>query len=476
MRLRSSNHLACPTQRAKWGSFRLRHPGVRRGLPFFSMLVLLLVAADCRKANSPNVIFVIWDTTRVDHLTPYGYARDTTPNLSLISENAIVFENSFSAAPWTVPSVAGLFTSLYSHNHRVSFEAKKNASLSLPESAVTLAEAMKAAGYVTALFTAQGIFLRNQGGGFVQGFDNYEKLGEKKLVPKTLEFIDDLGSQPFFVVVYWTNPHAPYTPGAEHDKWSVKDMSPVNIEGHNGSNREGFYSQLDVNRGRVSLTDAQWAQLEALYDGELNQNDKALGQLWSELKKRGIADTSLFIFTSDHGEGFNEHPRARTWHSLPYETILHVPMLIRYPGVLPAGRIKSVVRTLDLYPTIMELIGKPVLHSINGESLLPLIGAERKDRPLVGASHFENGVIFYRARGYKLFYSRRNNPQPEVYHLETDPQELDNLAQRMPGLLHQLKTELETFMQTTSIELPGAGDTLITEQEVKRLRALGYVQ
>lgn len=414
---------------------------------------------------------VVWDAARADHLTPYGYRRDTTPTLTTIAREATVFEQALAAAPWTLPSVASLFTGLHVHNHKVSFEPKTPV-LDLPEAAYTLAEALRDAGYATALFTAQRIFYRKAG--FLQGFDQHRVVPESELASEVLGFVDQARPKPAFVVSYWLNPHAPYEPPPEHDHWSEPLTPPVDLASGEDPSRPGYLKHDDINSGRIVLTDQQWAQLQAKYDGELRANDAALNKLWNGLRARGIADHSLFVFTSDHGEGFNEHPRQRVWHELPYETTLRVPLIIRLPGKFPKTRVRSAVRSIDLYPTILEVAGVALRGPINGESLLPTLSGQAADRPLIGASHFKRGIIFYRANGHKLFYSRHKHPRTEVYDLANDPQESHNLAASRPDLVDKLQKELQTYLSKTQLDLITAPSDRMNSEDRERLRALGY--
>lgn len=435
-----------------------------------AVAILLPCLSACGEQRKPHVFLVIWDTTRPDHLTPYGYHRDTTPNLAAIAGDATVFEEALASAPWTIPSVAGLFSGLYGHNHGVSYDPARPAS-DLSDDVHTLAQAMRDAGYATALITAQMNFCEKRG--FRRGFDAHAHLPDRDLVAATLQFLDQTKNRPVFVVTYWLNPHAPWQPAPEDDLWSPRFAPPVNIYGGDESEPpDGYVIAEEVNEGKITLEQAQYDQLRALYDAELHGNDRALGELWAALQERGLVDRSVFVFLSDHGEGFGEHPRQRVWHDLPYETILRVPLIVRWPERFPATRVTTAVRTIDLYPTLLEIAGGAPEHAVNGESLFDVLEGDAGDRSLAGATQYGRGAVFYRAHGLKFFYSRTGEPEAEIYDLTTDPHERHNLAGSV-GVLHAVEAEFAAFLDSTRIEGLFA-ETPASEEELERLRALGY--
>ncbi len=431
----------------------------------------LLAASAATAGERPNVVLVVWDATRPDRLSSYGYERDTSPNLKRFFERGAVFEHAQSTAPWTVPAVAGIFTGLFSHNHRCGY-AVEDPTLALTPAAHTLAEALKDAGYATGLFTDQRIYLKQ--GGFEQGFEVARWVGERKLVPSALSFVDARKGRPVFLVVYWLDPHAPYEPPRRHDLWSDAGIGIVNVRASDRV-KEGFHHHGPINRGEVVLTDAQYQQLRNLYDGEIHANDAQFGRLVAGLEERGLTlANTLFIFTSDHGEAFNEHPRQRVWHDLPYETILDVPLLIAGPGVEAGARVRSVVRTIDIHPTVLEATGARREHRINGESLLPLISAPRApDRVNMGTSHFGGAVAFLRDGEYKLIYGRRGDRPTEVYRT-SDHAEKTNLAGDS-ALVRRLVRRHRELLDQTRIDLGEIESGTPSAAGIRELCELGYL-
>ncbi len=434
------------------------------------LILAALMPLNTAAAAKPHVVVVMWDATRPDHLTPYGYSRDTTPNLAKLAGEGTVFRKAQSTAPWTVPSVAGVFTGLFSHNHKVDYEAT-GYTLDLTTDAHTMAEAMSDNGYATALYTAQGIYYKQAG--FTQGFDSSKFTKPETLVDLALGHIKANKAQPTFTVVYWLDPHAPYEPAPEHDKWSDPAVD-VNIHS-GGKERPGFLKHGAINRGKVDLTAAQMAQLQNKYDGELHANDAELGRLWKGLQDMGIADDTVFVFTSDHGEGFGEHSRQKVWHDIPYDTVLDVPLVVRAPGVGAGKTVDAAVRTIDIYPTLMELTGGTAKHPLNGESLVSMMkSGSGADRVNVGTSHWHDGLAFVRTPQHKLLFSRNNAERAELFDLGADPGEQSNLAANAE-LLAKLKAKRDEVLQQTSISIGSGGAEAVGDDETARLCALGYL-
>ena len=232
---------------------------------------------------------------------------------------------------------------------------------------------------------------------------------------------------------------------------------------------EGSHCHSDVNSGAVTLTDAQWQQLKDRYDGELHRNDAWLGALLTAVDARQATSPTAVFFTSDHGEAFNEHPDERTWHRIPYQTILRVPLIAAIPGVAPR-RVKTAVRTIDLYPTIASLAGA-TLPPIDGASLLDLASRDGPDRIISSHSHFAGAPVAYIEGGWKLMFSRTGPPWTRLYDLNTDPQERTDLSASRPDMLAKLKTQREAFLKSTSRGLTAQGKG---DETKEALRALGY--
>lgn len=429
--------------------------------------------------DKPDILLLVWDATRPDHLSPYGYERDTTPNLAKLAAGGTVFDVAVSAAPWTMPSVAAIFTGLFPHNHGVDYEAE-GFSLSLPDATVTIAEMLKAEGYKTAIWTDQHIYYKQDG--FLAGFDHKvsgRDMRPARFVSEALEFRDEAGDTPVFEVIYFLDPHAPYEPPAAHNLWYDEAGPKVNIRGcgNTGAREfpEGSVGHCDVNNNKITLTAAQWQQLENQYDGELHMNDARLGELMDGLTSRGALDDTAIFFTADHGEGFNDHPREKTWHRLPYESIIRVPLIARLPGTFKPGHVSAAVRTIDIHPSIAQVAGVTTPPPVNGASLVGLSKAGKgENRPSIGTSHFAGAPIYFRGPRFKLLMNRKGPEMLEMYDLQTDPLELTNLAASKPAVVTALRAKLASFIEETKLDL-GVGAEA-ADDDMELLKSLGYAE
>lgn len=441
----------------------------------------LLTAAPALAADRPNVILMVWDTTRADHLSLYGHDRPTTPTLDRIASEGAVFSAAQSSGYWTLPAAASLFTGLFAHNHNVDYATfqQKDYSLRLPEQATTLAEAFQQAGYRTGMFNASKIITDNES--YQQGFDTFEFTGEAMLAQKTLDFIGESDDQPYFIVMWYLTPHAPYEPEAPYDKWVKKGQAPINISGCSKAAVEsappGYTSQCAINKGEIELKAEQWDQLERMYDGEILRNDTTLDGFWRALEAAGETKDLVFAFTSDHGEAFNDHEAEKAWHNLPYENNQNVPLVLRYPGKVPAVRVDTAVRTMDLYPTLLELAGAAPAGGLNAASLMPLVtGKNAAHRPNMGANH--GGLHWYFDGKHKLMYIRKNpeHPfhRPELYAHATDPKEQKNLAASDTALADRVHKEARAFLEATTLNVGQGGE--VDAEQLELLRQMGYIE
>ncbi|HZE88688.1 MAG TPA: sulfatase, partial [Verrucomicrobiae bacterium] len=300
-------------------------------------------------AGRPNVILVSLDTVRADHVGCYGYARPTTPILDALARESTLFELAVAPAPWTLPSHASMFTSLYPHEHGAA-----GPSSTLAAERVTIAETLREAGYSTAAFTGGG-YLSSKFG-LSQGFDVFENLYDSPtsaIVSRALAWFDGRpADQPYFLFVHTYEPHTPYTSATFA---SLPDAGRVGPSFAEEDLRE-------LRSGQFRPTPAEQRYIEDLYDGDIHAADAALGPLWDRLRAAGELDRSLVIVTSDHGEELFERS-ARTsaghGHSL-YEELLRVPLVIRYAKGFPAGmRVATPVSLIDLVPTLAAVTGVP---------------------------------------------------------------------------------------------------------------------
>jgi len=413
-------------------------------------LAALGLALGCRGERLPTrVVIVTLDTTRADRLGCYGYTDAATPNLDRLAEEAVLFENAVSPAPTTLPSHSTMFTGLYPQDHGVRY----NLVFRLASDAVTLAELLRDAGFATAGFPAA--FIVGRQFGIEQGFDTFREppngLGPKKDplanaglpaatgVDHALAWLDTQpahGKQ--FVWLHLYDPHVPYTPPFP------------------------YASQY---RDRP-------------YDGEIAYMDAQLGRLLDALRRSPRWPETLLVVAGDHGEGLYDH-RERHHGNLIYESTQHVPLIVRAPSARSA-RVAEPVGLADLFATVLDYAGLPP-RDVRGASLRAAI--EGRSKLALGDVYFESlaGSLNYgwaELRGLRHgTWKLIDSPEPELYRLDRDPQELENLADREPERLAELRAALAALAAPRSDLRASepAHDAVLDPATERLLASLGYV-
>ena len=473
--------------------------------------VLLLAAAGCRSGPRTSVVLVTIDTLRADHLGCYGYGRATTPHLDAVARQGILFERAMTTLPRTTQGVASILTGRYPKSH-----GARGLFMRLPETNLTLAEALRGAGYDTAA-AVSNTFLR-PGQGFEQGFDRYDNPegrwdgdSAQAVTESALRLLDALGrsGKPFFLWVHYLDPHWRYEPGAPWDTaFDPGFAGPLTV-----------YADLDARRltkGRLifdpPLDARQKDHLVALYDGEIARTDAALAPLFERLDR--TPGPLLTVVTSDHGESLGEHGYHFAHGETLYEGSLRIPLLFRLPGRIAAGaRTPLLAENVDIAPTILALLDVDRLQGVEGRPLLTAApagagggpageGAQGRrglmvpietGRPFVHAEsdfqliHPENPRYYIpgpRGRWTSASDGRHKLiliPIPggeilELYDLETDPRETTNLVEdpALAELRLRLLSEVKRFADYGGA-LPSPGSEGMTPEQEERLRSLGYI-
>ncbi len=328
-------------------------------------------AAPRTPSAQPHIIFIVVDALRPDHMSAYGYDRPTTPAVQQrLAGEGVRFEEATTASSWTYPSNAAMLTGRMPSRLHVDWSDHSSA---VAGDERMLAEYLHEAGYQTAGFV-DNFYLESRFG-MAQGFDHYERSqGDEQaaaLNELAFNWLDSSwagpqGEQPLFLFMYYYDPHTWYDPPPPYD--TLYDPT------YTGTLTADVYQHGQaVIAGDIVPTERDVFHLKALYDGEITYWDEHLGRLFDRLDAEGILDNSLIVLTSDHGQMFGEHGKWVHRNSL-YEEVLRVPLLVRFPGVLPAGEvITTPVVTADLTPTILDLAGLAVPPALDGQTLVPLM-------------------------------------------------------------------------------------------------------
>jgi arylsulfatase A-like enzyme len=340
-------------------------------------VLISFLCLDCRRAAEPqaikyNLLLISIDTLRADHLKCYGYNQDSSPHLDQLAREGVLFENLTSASSWTVPSHMSMFTSLYPSVHGV-----ENIRAKLGEDVPTLAQCLAKIGYLTQAFVVAPAL--DHGFGFDRGFKSYDDftvMRKRHFISRfrTNPVVTDLATQwlkkhsqeNFFLFLHYWDCHSDYTPPAPYDKKFDPDYK-------GGENGRGILrrAKRDDLMERISVRDL--AHMVALYDGGIAYTDEHVGKILQLLQDLRLSEKTLVIVLSDHGEAFLEHGLIYHGNSL-YEEELQAPLIMRLPGVIPAGkRVVGNVSHVDLMPTALGLLHLACPSRIQGIDLSPMI-------------------------------------------------------------------------------------------------------
>ena len=403
--------------------------------------------------NKMNIILFTIDTLRADHLECYGYDRVKTPNINRLASEGILFEHNIVQAPLTLPSHSSIFTGTHPLYHGI----RDNGGFYLEEKHITLAEVLKTNGYSTGAFV--GAFVLDSRWGLDQGFDYYydnfdltkyksisldsvQRRGDEVLA-EACKWLEKNYQDKFFAWIHLYDPHTPYNPP------------------------EPYKTQY---KGRHF----------GLYDGEIAYVDLLMGNFRNFMEEKNLLDKTLIIFTSDHGESLGEHKESAHGFFI-YDSDIRVPLIIRFPeNKFQGSVITNQVRSIDIMPTILNMLGGRSPESVQGESMLPLILGKQGGEALSAYSETYWPRYHY---GWSELKSLRKDqykfidaPKPELYDILEDPGELNNLVNKKAALGHEMKRELEALIDRYSAEgIEEAGPKKIDNDSLVKLQALGYI-
>jgi arylsulfatase A-like enzyme len=395
------------------------------------------------KTGPYNVIMISLDTVRRDHLGCYGYGKEVSPTLDGLARDGILFEDGVANCGWTLPQHVTMLTGVYPITHGLVYLKRKGV---IPRKFKTLAEILQAAGYTTLGFCNQNGY----GGGWRYGFHrgmnsftnvfHYNNMMEK-VVPHAMEYMTLLREKPFFMYIHTNDTHEPFAASEPYG--------------------------------------SMWgSSYENRYEGEITYVDNYLGVILERLEELGLTDKTLVVATSDHGSEFKEHGFLEKKLNL-YEEILQVPMLMRLPGVLPAGlRVAGQAQTVDLMTTILDICGFNAPEGIDGRSMLGRIRGDEQGPDVVYSHTLHETAYWYehwsaRSDNYKFIRTqplkkpktrknlvadrfarleevatRKRGSWIELYDLKEDPAELENLASGRPKVVGEMERGIRKWVRS----------------------------
>jgi len=445
----------------------------------------------------PNVLLITVDTLRPDHLGCLGYPRNTSPHLDGLARRGVVFRTAITAAGRTVQSFPSILTGVYPPVHGLRHEGQ---SYEILKGRLTLTRALRDGGYDTFAVT-KGLNV-----GLHRDFELYDPdvyldpEGKKVYLPtrddreatqKAIHWLRRRGStrRPFFLWMRYDAPHWPYqAPPPFTEMFDPEYRGPHTFNsGQDPDPRRG-----DIIFGLTRLPPREVEHAVAHYDGEVAYADRAVGDLLKALDEMGQTSRTLVVVTSDHGEGLGEHDYFFEHGAYLYDPVVRVPLIVVAPGRLPEGRVvETQGRTIDIMPTVLDLIGLAIPPGLQGVSLVPWArGSVNGPGPLAycesGRNYFKenprqfvDGIAgkwrMLRSDRFKLILIPKE-PEPiwEFYDLLADPGETTNVIDRFPAEVAVLREAVLQILETD----PGRGDREeppMPDDLEEKLRSLGYV-
>jgi len=461
----------------------------------------------------PNIILIIMDTVRADALSCFQHDKNTTPNIDKIAGEGILFLKALSPAPWTPPSHASIFTGLYPSQHKVGQGLGH-----LDEEFLTLAEYLTELGYQT-LGLSENPFV-SKSSGLAQGFEDFYEMystSRKAVAPRlinkarkiffnyrdTCEYARDTvkyfkrwihkkikarNSKPFFAFLNFMPAHLPNYPRPQFLFCRPSKEELIRIEPVNRVPERFYLPQYKLNERELNI-------MHSLYEGEIAYLDAKLGELFDFLKKKNIIDKTILIITSDHGENFGDHDLIEH-HFCLYNSLLHIPLIIRYPAKIKPGSINNEwVSTIFLFHTIIDLINasgdkkllrieKRSLQRVNEDKhiyaeygnylrmLKNVISDEAPDD--FNYTPFDRNMKCIYGLEYKFIWS--SDDRRELYNMNKDWQEKQNLVSekevKFNILNHQLKNWQKALWKPTLVKKAKKMD----KETEEALKALGYIK
>lgn len=427
---------------------------------------MLLVS--CGGPEKADVILIIVDTLRSDHLGCYGYHRDTTPCMDSLAASGTRYLNVTAGEPWTLPSMATIFTGLLPLEHDA--RRRGDSYFGLAPEVLTLTELLNGSGYETAAFF--NVIFMNASFGFHQGFDHFDcfsSLGStsdrnaRQTVDDALEWIDnDFSGDPLFLAVHFYDPHLTYSPPDSFaDLWRNTAYN-----GEFDSSWGQRETVVNVNRGVIGLTDQDLYNLEALYDGEIAYTDNEIRRLLEGLRERRIADNALVILVADHGEEFLDHSKMGHAHSL-YQELLNVPLIICGDGFEPGAVCSLNVTQADIFPTVTGYCGISQDEPMFGVNLLSEAFPEERAVP-AGMNFDGNYVVTARMENLKVHLFDQGTVA-FMFDLAADPGEHEQLDRIDPAL----QEAAAFYLATPPLFNPAA--VMVENVFLDALQNLGYL-
>lgn len=473
---------------------------VRSSLAVLAVLAAALIVTACveqgrtsagARGGNLNVVLITIDTLRANHLEYLGYAEPTSPVTRELAKGSVVFREAVAQFPLTTPSHATILSSRYVRSH-----GAVNNAVPIDESVVLLQEVLKKHGYNTAAFVTSPLVGSKYG--FDRGFDYFVERNRGDFTKSSL--VDWIGqlrlsriwlrsrqlqrttaaterwlgrgpTTPFFLWIHHLTPHLPYAPPLSYELEFDKYQSRVVAETRR------------LRRPDLNMSETDLRHIVALYDAEIAFTEHLLSVLFDSLRRRGLAENTLVVFTADHGESLYDRGGYFGHGRKLYDEEILVPLFFHAPSLLTTPRtIEMPVETIHIAPTILDLLGLPPEPSFHGASLRTLLlpGEPRPDEAHPAHPESEkpafaihDGGKMVRFDGWKYIETSDGPVGEELYDLSNDPGETENLIATEPEKAGALSDILRRWDE--NVLIIRSGDYELDEESIRVLRTLGYV-
>jgi|GEM_PF-641529 len=431
----------------------------------------LLLDSRLDLTQGPNVVLIVVDTLRADHLSVHGYSRPTTPNVDRLARESIWFKRALANSSWTAPS----FYSMHTSQYPAVLGFGGNAHSRIQDRFLCLAELFQDRNYRTKGIIAN-TYLKDDVGGLGQGFEEYDESAvhlepsSPRVTELGLEFIQRHRNRPFFLFLQYQDPHYPWYLQAKYDYYPE----------YKGRIKSG-QGILQLQKWVPELTKDDVRKIVALYDSNIAFMDEHVGLILDRLKELGLYDKTLIVFTADHGEDFLDKSYFHLWlgHARKlFQEYIHVPLIIKPPGESRPRVVEEPVELLDLMPTIAAQAGVPIPGTYLHDGL-PLEVDDRgrvEGKPLIAETTSATHQQAVTWKGHKLIHHLRRGVRL-LFNLDQDPGEEHDLAGRAPEIRAELERALAEWneaVRTSRSKAAGSGGQL-GRDDVQRLKDLGYM-
>lgn len=399
-----------------------------------------------------NVLLITIDSLRPDHLSPYGYPKRTSPTLDRLARRGVLFRNVINQASWTSPSLVSILTSLYPSTHGVDERTKR-----VDPSVVTPLTRLRAAGYSAPALS------------YLIALPEFENLGFELTREKDLgQWLINNPGKPFFAWIHLEGPHLPLNPPPPYDRMFTPGGRPLPDDVL--ARLKPFRENPLIPKADVAVNPADRGAVAALYDGKVRRTDDEIAEILGVVDRLGLTGSTLVIVSADHGDelldhGFIGHASTSLAGTL-FDEVIRVPLIMAYPPLLPKGRvITTQVEGIDIFPTILDLLGILPPPVVQGRSLLPLIRGERKpfserafsETTTCGRScpegQEESHLQSVRTPAWKLVRTQDSRGELfELYHLASDPNERTDVLSRYPQTFARLRAGLYQWLALNQVK------------------------